>query len=192
VTAIATRSPATFLRRPGSTALAIGYILVALAAATGLKVFAERQTVGISQGGVIASVPAGWQVAAGVPGTALLATDPRRSETQLAAAILTTQPNELALIAHDLTTERNNDLLGFEVTKNASIRLAGRNGEQLEYVYVTRRSVGELQLMRGVDFYSSVGTSAFRATLVAPDVAYQDYLPIFWRFAASIRTPASP
>ena len=170
----------------GSTLVAIGLSLLLIALGYGVKLYAEGRTLEVSGAGVTALAPAGWL--ADRTERELLVRPGGDVGTLYAASLVESDGSELADFAAETTLERAGLLLGFQVLSQSAIRLDGRDGHQIRYVYVSHLGqAGIPELIEGVDVYLPSGASILALSYEAPRDRFDDAYAGFERWAASAR-----
>jgi hypothetical protein len=169
--------------------------LIALLLGWGLKSFTEGGTRAVSEGGISASVPAGWLVNANDAGpltsgqteTGLVFSswDPLDPGTRYYVSLLPGgAQDDLAAAAAIRNLSRAQHLTAYRVLERTPVTLKGRAGYRVSFAYVNASDPGEAPVVyEGVDYYFADGDQIIVATLETTG-AVEESLDAFRDFAA--------
>lgn len=188
----------TMSQRSGSHAWMVFVVTaIALLIGWGLKGFTEGQTREIAQGGVTATLPAGWVVenAQGGPlgggqtsiGLVFTARDPLDPATRYLVTTLPASPEtDLAAAAALRNLQRAQDNTAYRVLEQTPVTLKGRDGYRVTFAYVFAGRVDEVPVVyQGIDYYFVDGDATIIVTLETTQ-SLEDALGAFQDFAAEV------
>jgi hypothetical protein len=162
--------------------------IVAVLLGLGLRTITEGATTSTTVGGVSASVPSGWIHRDGVGDTLFLVYDPRRPDTQYLVSRPGNAPEGATItsVADRAIAARATVLTAFSVLDRTTTTLDGAPAERIESTWARAPEGVPVEAMQGLDLVVVESGGPLIVTLESPVAEYDDAVPGFEAFAASV------
>ena len=185
------------MKSTGQTRIVIAFTVIALLVGWGVKSFVEGQTRPVTQGGISAEVPSGWQVdtdesgplSGGSQSTGLVFTarDPLAPETRYLVSSLPGSPEgDLATTAAIRNLQRAQSQTAYRVLEQTPVTLEGRAGYRVTFAYVDAGRIDQVPVVyEGVEYYFAEGDRTIVVTLETT-LALEEAIDGFRDFASEV------
>lgn len=161
---------------------------VALGLGLALRASTENQTRTLETQGVRASIPASWVVQRGAGSLLFTAIDPQQQDRRYSVSRIVPVGPEAqtpAAAAENQAAARSRLLPGFRVLERTAAQVNGKSGVRMRYVFIDDQ--GALPAVRqGIDLFAPGTNGILVYSLVTPAERFDDALPSFDRFVASV------
>ena len=176
-----------------STILVIGMVVSGLIAGWILMNSVTNKTTMISQSGISARVPAGWNIDTGLQGEELLfwtsdRLDPNR---RYAVSVLPAVPGgSLTDVVVTRNLNRSQSIPGYVVTDQSLTRIQNTDGYQVGFAYTLTGGRGAMpKVIKGTDYFLPKGDKVLVITLEDEANTFDQSTGSFLRFLDSVRFP---
>lgn len=161
--------------------------LVALILGYGVREIATSATRTVTAGGVTANIPQSWILQSGASDLLFTAFDPRNAGQRYSVTKPSLGETDPGRVADRVVASKAQILQEFQVLGRGTTAVNGQNAPTVTFVYVTSRNGGVPQVIEGRDLFLTGSSGVLIVTLESPSRSFDNAIPTFERFAASVK-----